>query len=358
MRHDQALLFQALAMGGATANDIITTGEKMAQTELVSSASIPVKGNSYGSGDTEWDVLTKWGVKVLKPEDKWMWICELPPGWKKERTDHSMWSNLVDNQGRVRATMFYKSTFGFTEDAFVSTSTRFSTCYERDDWDDEKAPYIPVIKDGGKIVWRGTGFTGETHDAMKARYAKCREISKNRGCKGDPIPKDKSSEYARYERLKNEFFPDPSDLARRRAAEVLKGLAPDYGNVLAHWDDTIVFPAWESHPPTDPFYTMDVAIYRDGNHVDSGRHCEKRYATKEAAIAGLTEKARNVLGGYDEVRFTIRDKATGAEVHRGTVESKRRRQPKMMAIGPDGWCDYEYDERTGMMRSNGYPRRR
>lgn len=35
----------------------------------------------------------------------------LPAGWKKEATDHSMWSDLLDEQGRKRGGIFYKAAF-------------------------------------------------------------------------------------------------------------------------------------------------------------------------------------------------------------------------------------------------------
>ncbi len=37
--------------------------------------------------------------------------ARLPPGWTKRATDHSMNSEVLDEQGRVRATIFYKAAF-------------------------------------------------------------------------------------------------------------------------------------------------------------------------------------------------------------------------------------------------------
>lgn len=37
--------------------------------------------------------------------------CILPSGWKKVATDHSMNSDLVDDKGRKRASIFYKAAF-------------------------------------------------------------------------------------------------------------------------------------------------------------------------------------------------------------------------------------------------------
>lgn len=35
----------------------------------------------------------------------------LPAGWKKQRTDHSMWTDLLDGEGTKRAAIFYKAAF-------------------------------------------------------------------------------------------------------------------------------------------------------------------------------------------------------------------------------------------------------
>lgn len=47
-----------------------------------------------------------------------------PAGWKKVPTDHSMWSNIVDDQGRKRGAIFYKAAF-YDENAHARLSARF-----------------------------------------------------------------------------------------------------------------------------------------------------------------------------------------------------------------------------------------
>lgn len=44
--------------------------------------------------------------------------CKLPPGWKKVATNHSMWSELVDDQGKEQAMIFYKAAF-YDRKAFI-----------------------------------------------------------------------------------------------------------------------------------------------------------------------------------------------------------------------------------------------
>jgi hypothetical protein len=38
-------------------------------------------------------------------------LAKLPAGWTREATDHAMWSNILDEQGRVRVSVFYKAAF-------------------------------------------------------------------------------------------------------------------------------------------------------------------------------------------------------------------------------------------------------
>lgn len=37
--------------------------------------------------------------------------CTYPPGWTLVPTDHSMWSEVKDDKGRVRASVFFKAAF-------------------------------------------------------------------------------------------------------------------------------------------------------------------------------------------------------------------------------------------------------
>lgn len=48
----------------------------------------------------------------------------LPAGWSKRPTDHSMWSELVDDKGRKRARIFYKAAF-YDRGAHVHPTSRY-----------------------------------------------------------------------------------------------------------------------------------------------------------------------------------------------------------------------------------------
>lgn len=67
------------------------------------------------------------GIKVIGDSkgDKLFLDVELPIGWQIKNTDHSMWNELVDDKGRVRATFFYKAAF-YDRDAFINFDRRYN----------------------------------------------------------------------------------------------------------------------------------------------------------------------------------------------------------------------------------------
>ncbi len=58
------------------------------------------------------------GVKVLDAADDLFVNVQLPDGWRKKPTDHSMWSELLDDKGVKRAAIFYKAAF-YDRSAFI-----------------------------------------------------------------------------------------------------------------------------------------------------------------------------------------------------------------------------------------------
>lgn len=90
----------------------IESQEARGQSQLVESQQLPRKGI---------EALEKLGVKVIHRHGHDSLFCdvELPQGWTKRATDHSMWSELVDDKGQVVASIFYKAAF-YDRDAFIS----------------------------------------------------------------------------------------------------------------------------------------------------------------------------------------------------------------------------------------------
>lgn len=55
--------------------------------------------------------LEKLGFKFGEPIDDLFIAVTLPAGWSKKATGHSMWSDLLDEKGRKRGSIFYKAAF-------------------------------------------------------------------------------------------------------------------------------------------------------------------------------------------------------------------------------------------------------
>ena len=57
-------------------------------------------------------ILESFGVEILGPVEGEEDFCHarLPDGWKKVATNHPFYSDLIDDKGRVRASMFYLET--------------------------------------------------------------------------------------------------------------------------------------------------------------------------------------------------------------------------------------------------------
>lgn len=111
------------AMSGDLKNAIVasTLGgieaqEAQGQKELANSSELPVRA--------PWEELRKMGITDIEDyneaakQGKLFCKAELPPGWKKMPTDHSMWTDLVDDKGVKKASIFYKAAF-YDMDAFL-----------------------------------------------------------------------------------------------------------------------------------------------------------------------------------------------------------------------------------------------
>lgn len=99
------ILAEAMIFGGS---ESIYRQEAQGQQSFVNSETLPTE---MGADDRK--TLEKSGVKFNEKvkDDEMFQYVELPTGWKKMPTDHSMWSKLVDEKGRERAAIFYKAAF-------------------------------------------------------------------------------------------------------------------------------------------------------------------------------------------------------------------------------------------------------
>lgn len=101
--------------------------ESIGQRELCQSMQLPTKLSDYDKSGKAIEIYKKLGFEVgeIDKHDPLFVEVKMPKGWKKQATDHSMWSDLLDDKGRKRASIFYKAAF-YDRSAFISFNTRFS----------------------------------------------------------------------------------------------------------------------------------------------------------------------------------------------------------------------------------------
>lgn len=147
-QNPMGFLLDALVGGSSNA---IELQEAQGQRELVNSTTFPTDMGRYSDYDTK-AILEAAGIKFgeVVEGDPMFQHVELPAGWKKVATDHSMWSNLLDDKGRVRAQIFYKAAF-YDRSAHMSLACRFG---QRLDYDRREKEGVAVaqITDCGKVV--------------------------------------------------------------------------------------------------------------------------------------------------------------------------------------------------------------
>jgi hypothetical protein len=171
-------MLEMMAGGGPRA---IEAQEARGPRELVAAEVLPTEGTTRPTERTTWESM---GIVISDPVkgDDLFTNVALPTGWKKQRTSHSMWSNLVDDKGRKRASIFYKAAF-YDRDAFIRPVARFSIerDYDRDD------VIVMCVKDCDNIVYRTDPCAFDKGDwksreALEdAAHAKCRAWLVDRG---------------------------------------------------------------------------------------------------------------------------------------------------------------------------------
>lgn len=132
--------------------------EKRGQTELVFSDLIPV--HRVDITDSQLEALgfvlgpRPTGKEILQP-------ATLPNGWKKETTDHSMWSRIVDAKGRERFNVFYKAA-SYDHNAFMHAKRRYNVVDDYEAGEKTKLSHICVRDDAdGKVLHWQIGILKE-----------------------------------------------------------------------------------------------------------------------------------------------------------------------------------------------------
>jgi hypothetical protein len=83
----------------------IEAQEKRGQMALVNSTDIPKQMSPSR------EAFEKIGFVFGKDVDELFVSAKLPPGWTRATTGHSMHSDILDEQGRKRVSVFYKAAF-------------------------------------------------------------------------------------------------------------------------------------------------------------------------------------------------------------------------------------------------------
>lgn len=129
----------------------IEAQEAAGQQSFVASETLPVDMNHWNPKVPHpKEILEAAGVRFLGAVDgdPIFQRVVLPAGWKKVATDHSMWSNLLDEKGRKRAAIFYKAAF-YDRSASLSMSIRYSVS----SYDGPDDGMIRVtVKDGDQVI--------------------------------------------------------------------------------------------------------------------------------------------------------------------------------------------------------------
>jgi hypothetical protein len=99
----------------------IEAQEAAGQITLCASATLPLIMRPASVQKT----LEGWGFKFGAEVDGIFITATFPPGWKKQATDHSMWSDLLDDKGRKRGSIFYKAAF-YDRSAHMRLNSRYS----------------------------------------------------------------------------------------------------------------------------------------------------------------------------------------------------------------------------------------
>ena len=180
------------ALGDQDTGAAIMRQEARGQETFVQQETLPIEGLKEFQAPLE-----TLGFKFGEPVDDLFISVEFPEGWTKQATSHSMWSYLIDPQGRERGSLFYKAAF-YDRGAHIDLNTRFGVT-ENYDRPAEEEPQV-MLADNMKQVTKVFGSYDRT----------------------DP--------YA-------------SRVAREKAKVWMNENLPDWENVLAYWDEDITIQA-------------------------------------------------------------------------------------------------------------------
>lgn len=103
----------------------IEAQEKRGQLQQATQQTLPIEMGTFRY------TLESLGFSFGENADDLFINAIFPEGWRKEPTDHSMWTDLIDGKGRKRGSIFYKAAF-YDRSSYLTLNHRFSVRTERD----------------------------------------------------------------------------------------------------------------------------------------------------------------------------------------------------------------------------------
>jgi len=141
------------ALVAATPGGIVAQ-EKAGQQQLVKSSLFPKEGNATD------EQLTSAGFVLGEDIDYLLREVTLPAGWTKTGTGHNMWSDILDEQGNERGSIFYKAAF-YDRSASFTLFARYyvSTCAPKgddgdNDWNSTLRFYVVKDRKGDVVIYQ------------------------------------------------------------------------------------------------------------------------------------------------------------------------------------------------------------
>lgn len=165
----------------------IEAQEAAGQRALVESTHLPLK-----MGKREpYEAL---GFTFGEAVDNLFINATLPDGWTIRATDHSMWSDILDEKGRRRAGVFYKAAFYDRDahmdlDCFIGTGTRYYDATGTEcPWDKATLRRFTVKTKNDEVLFESSMFGDRDWDAQDAARAECSAwLKENRPDHSNPV---------------------------------------------------------------------------------------------------------------------------------------------------------------------------
>lgn len=153
---------QAIGLTGGS-DAYITGMEASGQRQLVASTGMmPAEG--------DWDALKALGFGDPEPTSDRLFVKTiLPEGWTKGASEHDMYSNVVDERGVERVSVFYKAAFYDCRSSFHITNVGYSLSTQVIYGDDEPAlPEKWDVLDDTERTQFVKGLKGYQEDARRS----------------------------------------------------------------------------------------------------------------------------------------------------------------------------------------------